>query len=221
MASAGIASRRKCETIIEQGRVTVNGKTSKLGESADPAKDKILVDRRPLKLEKKVYIILNKPRGYVTTVSEEHGMKTIMDLIQVNERVFPVGRLDKDTEGILLLTNDGELALKLTHPRFGVEKEYIAKLNKEIKSEDLEKIKQATIEGRQIQIKNINLLNSETVQLTIHEGRKHIVKRIFESLDYWVLSLKRIRFGPLQLDNLGRGRWRFLTNTELRSLIKL
>ncbi|VVB80886.1 RNA pseudouridylate synthase [uncultured archaeon] len=120
LAQAGIASRRKSEELIAKNRVSVNGKPVKLGDKADPDKDKIVVNGRPIKLEKKVYIMLNKPKGFVTTVSEEYCMKTVMDLVDVPERVFPVGRLDKNTEGLLLLTNDGDFANKLTHPSYEV-----------------------------------------------------------------------------------------------------
>src|SRR5574342_260828 len=157
LAQAGIASRRKCEELIEKGRVSVNGKVAKIGEKADAEKDKISVSGKPIEVQKKVYIMLNKPKGYITTVSEKHDMKTVMQLVKVPQRIFPVGRLDRDTEGLLLLTNDGELANKLTHPRYEVEKEYFVVVDKPISERHMEKLQKGVIiDGRRVQIRGMN-----------------------------------------------------------------
>ena len=222
MADAGIASRRKCEELIAQDKVKVNGSSIKLGDKADADKDKITVDGKLITAEaKKIYLIINKPWGYVTTVSEQHGMKKVTDLIQVKERIFPVGRLDRYSDGLLLLTNDGELAHKLTHPSFGVSKEYIVKLDKPTTPEKLEKIWEMRIDGREVAIEAIVQESENRVRLKIHEGRKHIVRRIFEELGYQVKKLTRTRFGPLVLGELKVGQWRYLTEKEVEMLKKV
>ena len=217
LAAAGVDSRRKCEELIQEGLVKVNGKVVALGATADPIKDKITVSGRIIRLEKKVYLILNKPRGYVTTVHEQFGMPTIMDLVRVQERVFPVGRLDKDAEGLLLLTNDGELSNRLLHPRYEIEKTYIAITKQPLKTEDNEKLRKGIrIEGRQVKARARKL--EQGVQLTIHEGRKHIVKLILKEIGHSVMRLKRIQFGSLKLGKLPKGRWRKLRENELKEL---
>lgn len=209
MAHAGIASRRKCEEIIAQGRVSVNGKTAKLGDKADISKEEITVDDKRIEAEKKKYIIFNKPAGFVTTVSEKHGMRTVMHIVRTKERVFPVGRLDRYTEGLLLLTNDGDFANKLTHPRFEIKKTYVALLDKDFDSKE----RQAVIDGRKaaFEIK----AEGKKAEITIHEGRKHIVRRIFEKLGYKVTRLKRTAIGGLKLGKLAKGTWRELRKDEL------
>src|SRR5574341_369368 len=211
LAQAGIASRRKCEELISKGRVLVNGKVAKLGEKADAGKDRIVVNGRPVVLEKKVYIMLNKPQGYVTTVSEQHKMKTVMDLVKVSERVFPVGRLDKYTEGLLLLTNDGELANKLTHPRYEVEKEYFVVVDKPISDKHMEQLQNVVIDGRKVQIRGIDVWAAKAM-IRLHEGRKHIVRRLFEKVGLNVVRLSRTRVGRLEIGSLQPGKWRYLTD---------
>lgn len=218
LAQAGIASRRKCEELISGGRVSVNGKTIKLGDKADPDKDKIVVSGRPVKLEKKVYIMLNKPKGFVTTVSEEFGMKTVMDLVKVPERVFPVGRLDKYTEGLLLFTNDGDLANKLTHPRYEVLKEYYVWLDKPLSEKAMDLLQAGiVIDERKVKLFHVEIAGNK-VMVRIHEGRKHIVKRLFEQLGFFVKRLVRTKVGSLELGDLKPGKWRYLTDVELRVL---
>src|SRR5574341_1331593 len=208
LAQAGIASRRKCEELIAKGRVLVNGKIAKLGEKADAEKDKIVVNGKQIEVQKKVYIMLNKPRGYVTTVSEKHYMKTIMDLVKVPERIFPVGRLDKDTEGLLLLTNDGELANNLTHPRYEVEKEYFVVVDKPISEKHMELLqKGVVIDGRRVQIRGIDVWAAKAM-IRIHEGRKHVVRMLFEKVGLQVVRLARTRVGRLEIGNLQPGKWR-------------
>ena len=218
LAMAGIASRRKCEDLIRTGRVQVNNKIVKLGDSADPEKDKIIVDGKELVIGKKIYVLLNKPRGFVTTVSESHGMKTVLDIVKVNEKVFPVGRLDKNTEGLLLLTNDGDFAFKLTHPKFEVEKEYVVTLDNFLSDSVVNKIKKGVlIDNRPVQVSKINVKEKEVV-LVIHEGRKRIVRRLFEKLGFKVVKLVRTQVGKLSLGNLKQGKWCFLTEKEIESL---
>ncbi len=218
LAQAGIASRRKCEQLIADGKVLVNGKVAKLGEKADAEKDKIVVSGRPVVLQKKVYIMLNKPKGYVTTVSEQHGMKTTMDLVRVPQRVFPVGRLDKHTEGLLLLTNDGELANKLTHPRYEVQKEYYAVLEKSLSEGAMLQLQKGVeVDGKVVKLSRLDVFGKEIV-LRIHEGRKHIVRNLLEKLGCFVKRLVRTQVGSLKIGELPAGKWRMLTPVELKRL---
>lgn len=218
LAQAGIASRRKCEELIEKGRVSVNGKVAKLGDKADAQKDIISVSGKRIEVEKKVYIMLNKPKGYVVTVSEKHDMKTVMELVKVPQRIFPVGRLDKDTEGLLLLTNDGELANKLTHPRYEVEKEYFVVVDKPISEKHMEQLeKGVVIDGRRVQIRGMQVWAAKAM-IRIHEGRKHIVRRLFEKVGLTVVRLSRTRVGKVEIGNLQPGKWRHLSDAELRRL---
>ena len=220
LAQAGIASRRKAENFIANGRVLVNGKVAVLGQKADPEKDKIVVNGRPVVIEKKVYIMLNKPKGFVTTVSEHHGMRTVMDLVKVSERVFPVGRLDKHTEGLLLLTNDGELANKLTHPRYEVQKEYFVLLDKTLSESAMDRLAAGvTIDNRKVRISGLDVAGKE-ILLRIHEGRKHIVRLLFEKLGFSVQKLVRVKVGALDLGTLKAGKWRLLTEAEIRRLLQ-
>jgi pseudouridine synthase len=220
LAMAGISSRRKCEELIRAGRVKVNGKVVEIGASANPNKDKISVDEKPIILEKKVYVLLNKPRGFVTTVSEQYGMKTVRDIVKIKERIFPVGRLDKETRGLLLLTNDGDFANKLTHPSFEIKKEYVATLDKPFTKESFEKLRRGVkVEGRKVDVKEISV-NGKKVTLKIHEGRKHIVRKLFFHLGYRVVDLQRTRVGILGLSGVKEGEWRYLTTQELTSIKK-
>ena len=219
LAQAGVASRRKSEQLIEQGRVCVNGKLVKLGESADPDKDKITVNGKRIMLEKKVTLMLNKPKGYVTTVTEQHGMKTVMDLVKVPQKVFPIGRLDKYTEGLLLLTNDGDLANKLTHPRYEVEKEYYVVLNKPPNKKAIEKLQKGMlVDNRRVKLSYLDVQGKHVV-LRIHEGRTHIVRRIFEMLELRVVRLVRTKVAALELSNVPVGKWKILTSKELNRLV--
>jgi len=215
MAEAGIGARRKCEEIIKQGRVKINNRTAQLGEKASE-QDKITVDGKRIKKQDKTYIMINKPIGFVTTVSETHGMKTIMKLIKTKKRLFPVGRLDKNTEGLLLITNDGELANKLMHPSHKTWKTYEAWLSRPFK--DIEKLKKGIIIDRvktEPQIKNIR---GNKIVLAIQEGRKHIVRKMFGKLGYNVTNLRRTQIGPLKLGTLAKGTWRYLKEYELKTL---
>lgn len=221
LAQAGVASRRKCEDLIKEGRVKVNDRIATIGESADPDKDSIRVDNERIRLEKKVYLMLNKPKDYIVSVSDEYGRRTVMQLVPARERLFPVGRLDRDAEGLLLMTNDGNLANCLMHPRFEVEKEYYVTLATEIKKEDVEKLRSGFVIDRRKVIPKAKLLDRNKLTLSIHEGRKHIVKRLFWRLGYRVTRLQRVRIGPLILSGISSGHYRQLSSQELENLWKL
>ncbi len=219
LAGAGIDSRRKCEELISFGKVRVNGKLIKLGDKADVNKDIITVDGKQIKLEKKVYILLNKPKRYLTAVSDPLGRKTIMDFVDVQEKVFPVGRLDRDSRGLILLTNDGELANRIAHPRYGIEKIYVISVREKLKDSDIEKLKNGVhIEGRKVKPSKVFVHNKNCVEITIHEGRKHIIKRVFFKLGYFVTDLFRTKIANLSAQGLDEKSYRELTEAELTDL---
>jgi len=227
LSAAGVASRRVAEELIRMGRVTVNGTTvTELGTKADPDADDIRVDGRRVKTEqKRRYILLNKPRGYVTTRSDPQGRKTVMDLLKgVKEYIYPVGRLDYDSEGLLLLTNDGELAARLTHPRHEVERVYEAKVRGVPDAHALQRLaKGVTIEGRRTAPARLTLATRPSsadvahsiVEIAIHEGRNRQVRQMFEAVGHPVMRLTRVRIGPIQDPNLPVGHWRELVPAEL------
>ncbi len=224
LADRGLASRRKCDHLIQSGKIKVNGEViTQLGFRVDEAKDEVAFENKPVSYEeKKIYVLLNKPMGYVTTVDDERGRKTVMDLIPVRERVFPIGRLDKDTEGLLLLTNDGDLCHKLTHPRFSVEKVYQATIDKTVKESDRRRLEHGIMldTGMTAPCK-IRFRSKGTVEVMLHEGKKRQVRKMFQTLGYDVLHLVRIRFASITLANLNVGQWRHLTAKELNSLKQL
>lgn len=231
LSAAGICSRRAAESYITAGRVKVNGITANLGESADPEVNEILVDGRPLekKSPRMTYIMLNKPRGYVTTLSDEAGRKTVADLIaDVPERVYPVGRLDMHSEGLLLLTNDGQLAHSLMHPSHEVYKEYLVKLSPD--EEGLptpEKPLSGVIEldGERLLPAKCRLLaqteNGYIMTIAIRQGKNRQIRRMCAKCGYTVNSLKRVSEGDVKLGDLPSGRWRYLTEAEVRYLKSL
>jgi 23S rRNA pseudouridine2605 synthase len=225
MAYGGIASRRKCEEIIAQGRVTVNGVTVTEPGTVVSPDDVVKVDGKAVAIKnEKIYIILNKPSGYITTVSDDRNRKTVMDLVKgAGERLYPVGRLDKDTEGLLLFTNDGDFHLYMTHPSKEVDKEYIAKIDGRITEETKKRFKQGFhIDGSMTAPAEIfedsQQGDSSFVRIIIHEGKKRQVKRMLHECGFRTLYLKRIRIGSVLLGDLPKGKWRHLTKQELRSL---
>lgn len=229
LAQAGVASRRASEKLILEGKVWVNGKKiTQLGTKVDPENDIITVNGKEIKLcEKKIYILLNKPSGYVSTVKDPQGRKTVIDLLDnVKERVYPVGRLDYDTEGLLLLTNDGDFTYALTHPKFQIEKTYIALVKGIPDHEDLQRLQQGIklSDGLTAPAK-ANILRrfsgQAEVQLTIHEGRNRQVRRMLEAVGHPVIKLKRIAIGNLTLGKLPLGKYRYLTPQEVRALLAL
>lgn len=219
IAAAGIASRRNAEVLIQQGRVMLNGKQATIGQSADAEKDTILVDGKPVKRESFIYIVLNKPKNVVTTLADELGRKTVRDIIDVPERVFPVGRLDRNATGLVLLTNDGELANRMMHPRYETTKTYVAMLSTMVTPQLMERLRKGVVvEDRKVIVKNPILVNKNTVQISIHEGRKHVVKKLFVKLGTHVDALTRTALGPLELGRLQPGESRMLTPAEVSSL---
>ena len=214
IAESGFCSRRKAEEYIKLGKVFVNGeKVTELGTKASFG-DYIVVDGKSLTKEEKVYFLLNKPRGYVSTVNDELGRKKITDLIEKDKRVYPVGRLDYDTTGLIILTNDGELANILMHPSRGVEKTYIAKLNKVMIPKDQMILKNG------INIDGIKCIPTRVKvrDISIVEGRNHIIKNVFMKMGYLVDKLTRVEYGFLKLDNLKSGEYRELSIKEVKKL---
>ena len=227
IANSGICSRREADTYIETGVVTVNGvKVTELGAKIDPAKDDVRFNGTRIKGEKKVYLVMNKPKDFVTTMADPHAERTVMDLISKSlcpERVFPVGRLDKATTGVLLFTNDGELTEKLTHPKHEIRKIYQATLDKNLKKEDFDQILSGIeLEDGPIAADALSYVDGDkaTIGLEIHSGRNRIVRRIFEHLGYKVKKLDRVYFAGLTKKNLRRGAWRFLDEKEI-GLLKM
>jgi pseudouridine synthase len=230
LSAAGVASRRTAETLIDQGRVSVNGVVVReLGTKADPDSDDIRVDGRRIRTaQRKRYILLNKPRGYVTTRSDPGRRPTVMDLLKgVKEYVYPVGRLDYDSEGLLLLTNDGELAARLTHPRHEVERLYEARVRGVPDAHAIERLASGiVIEGRKTAPAHVKLakrLEGESgsqaiVLVGIHEGRHRQVRQMFDAVGHPVMRLRRVRIGPLRDEELKTGHFRDLTPTEVARL---
>ena len=220
LSSRGVASRRMAEKMIEDGRVSVNGAVALLGQSADPDQDEILLDGRPLPSGSEyVYILLHKPRGYVTTLSDEKGRKTAAELVaDCGTRVYPVGRLDMDSEGLLLFTNDGEFANHLMHPKHEVEKTYLTWLG-DFSDEAVAKLKKPiTLDGYLLRAPKVRVVRPGLLEITIHEGRNRQVRRMCDAAGMRVTRLKRIREGKLGLGELPLGKWRYLTPAEVESL---
>ena len=224
LANAGVCSRREADEFIQAGVVTVNGEVvTELGTKILRT-DEVKFHDTPVSLEKKVYVLLNKPKDYVTTSDDPQQRKTVMDLVKdvCPERIYPVGRLDRNTTGVLLLTNDGDLASKLTHPKFLKKKVYHVHLDKNLTSHDMEQIREGiTLEDGEIKADAIEYADERDkaqVGIEIHSGKNRIVRRIFESLGYRVTKLDRVQFAGLTKKNLRRGDWRFLTEKEVDML---
>ena len=225
IARAGICSRREAEKIILSGRVTVDGKIiTELGAKAD-VNQKIRVDGKPLHFgAEKIYLLLNKPRGYVSTVHDERGRKTVLDLLGENfsERVYPVGRLDLNSEGLLILTNDGDLTNALIHPRFEVAKTYRAKISGTVTEEKLDRLRAGIeLDDGLTAPAEVYLLAENLIEVTIHEGRNRQVRRMFAAIGCDVKRLRRIKFAGLTLDGVKVGRFRALTAAEVSTLKKI
>lgn len=228
LAEAGVASRRASEKIILEGRVAVNGETvTELGTKVDPASDRITVDGRPLKAKRKLYVALHKPRRVLTTrkPEAEDDRATVYDFLPKEwGNIFPIGRLDYDSEGLLFLTNDGDLCLKLTHPRYGVAKIYVATVEGRVEANVLEQFKKGVRhEGDLLRANKARILSASktqsTVELELTEGKNREVRRLFESQDLKVTRLVRTQIGKIKLGELPAGKWRVLTEPEIKSLL--
>ena len=229
LAECGIASRRKCEEYILQGKVQVNGKTiTELGVKVNPEKDKITFEGKNVKQEeRKVYILLNKPIGYVTTSDEQFGRDKVLDLVKVRERVVPVGRLDMYTSGALILTDDGEFVYIVTHPKHEIEKTYTVTLKGIIEQSDVQKLRDGVeIDGEyktkkaRVRILKIDKeTNRSRLEITIHEGKNRQVRKMCEAIGKKVLALHRSKIGNIEVKNLKIGTWRYLTDSEVKSLL--
>ena len=226
LSMSGVSSRRAGEQLIKTGRVKVNGATiTEMGVTVDPAKDLVEVDGRTVKAKvQDDYVLLYKPVGYVTTVKDEFGRPTVKDLVaEAKVRLYPVGRLDMDTSGLLLMTNDGELANRLTHPSYGVEKEYLARIHDQPDAKALKALAAGVMLDDGITAPaSVRLIKAgrptSIVSLTIKEGRNRQVRRMLEAVGHPVVSLKRVRFGPLTLAGMQEGGWRRLTVQEVAAL---
>ena len=227
LASCGVASRRECERFITEGRVTVNGAVAELGSRIDASTDTIKFDGVVLSHERNVYVVLNKPKGVVTSVKDTHQRKTVLDLITgVNARIFPIGRLDMDVTGTLLLTNDGELTHRLSHPKFQIDKLYLAWVLGTVGHEALRRLRKGVrLEDGMTAPARANIVkkegNSTLIRLTIHEGRKRLVKRMCAAVGHPVNDLRRIRVGSIESRGLMPGEWRYLNDEEIDGLKRL
>ena len=228
LAAAGVGSRRACEDLIFRRRVTVNGRVAQLGDKADPARDVIVVDGERLQADVRlVYVAMNKPRGVVTTMADEKGRTELADFIgaRLEQRVYHVGRLDADSEGLLLLTNDGTLAHKLMHPSYEVLKTYLAEVSGPIPRNLGKRLAAGVeLEDGPVKVDGFKLVDTlgktAQVELTLHEGRKHIVRRLMAEVGHPVSRLIRTSIGPIKLGDLRTGRLRRLTNAEVAALFK-
>lgn len=226
MAECGVASRRKSEELIEMGKVKVNGHPAHIGDKINPKRDIVTVrGKRINKTDRMYYIMLNKPRGYVTTVCDELGRKTVMDLVDVNARVYPVGRLDKDSEGLLILTNDGSFANALTHPKHNYAKVYRVTVRPAVNDNMLENLRNGIeIDGRKTAPCDVNVITEEegrvVLEFILREGRNRQIRKMCEAVNLEVARLKRISIGPVKLGMLATGKTRELTDNEVRKLLR-
>lgn len=225
IARCGVASRRKAEELITNGSVKVNGSVvTELGTKVDTDRDIVTIDNKKIsENDKLIYIKLYKPEGYVTTVKDQFDRKTVLDLIQITERIYPIGRLDYNTSGLLLLTNDGDLANKLMHPKYHIYKTYVADIDGRIMDEEINKLKTGvSIEDYKTAPAKVKLLkytgNTSTVQISIYEGKNRQVRKMLDAVGHQVRTLKRVSFGEIGLDNLKPGSWAYLNEDEIKFL---
>jgi 23S rRNA pseudouridine2605 synthase len=232
LAAAGYGSRRACEALVSAGRVRVNGQTAGLGDKADPAVDKIAVDGETVRAESKVYVILNKPRGVISSLEAQGDRSTVRDLVPLPGRLYPVGRLDNLSEGLVLLTNDGELTNRLTHPRYGHDKEYRVLIRGRIDPGRLEAWQRGVVikdeDGKSERTAPAEVYveardrqgRGSWLRVIMREGKKHQIRRVAETLGLRVTQLIRVRIGPLRLEGVRPGEWRHLTRSEERALFE-
>lgn len=226
LAEAGIGSRRKCEEYIEQGKVKVNGNIAALGTKVDPEKDKVEFEEKEInKIEENIYILLNKPIGYVTTVNDQFGRDKVLDLIKVKQRIVPVGRLDMYTSGALLLSNDGEFIYKITHPKHEIDKTYTVTVKGIITDQEVEKLRNGVeIEDYITKPAKVKILkideekNISRLAITIHEGKNRQVRKMCEAIGKKVQALHRTKIGNISVKTLKIGQWRYLTKKEIEEL---
>lgn len=224
LAAAGIASRRACEELIAQGRVSVNGELSTLGDKVDGSRDVVALDGERVNVDPDlIYVMLNKPRGVITTADDPEGRPTVLDLVNVQQRVFPVGRLDRDTEGLVLLTNDGELANTLMHPAYEVERIYVALVPGPVRREALARLREGVeLADGPARPKSVRQLEQEKskalLEVVMTEGRKREVRRLLGGVGLTVERLARVSYGGVELGELRQGKWRFLTQGEIGRL---
>ena len=225
LAECGIASRRKAEEMIAAGRVAVNGVRAQIGDKVDVKKDKVTVDgQRVQTVDEKVYIMVHKPRGYLTSMSDDRGRKCVSELVEeLPVRLFPIGRLDKDSEGLLLMTNDGDFANRLMHPRYHKPKTYHVKLAGEIEPEKVQRLSEPMdIDGYMTKPAEVSLITRKkeysVVAITLFEGRNRQIRKMCEKLSLHVLSLRRVSIGEVKLGDLRPGKWRYLTKSQVQML---
>ncbi len=226
MASGGVGSRRYCESLISSGQVRVNGQVASLGDKADLDSDKVEIvgwGRLAPALSEKVYIVLNKPRGFVSTVKDQADRPTVMEFVKdVPVRIYPVGRLDRDTEGLLIFTNDGELTNKLLHPSHLIDKVYVANVDITPGEREVRFLEEGIcLDDGWTAPAKVKILAENIVQITIHEGRKRQVRRMLAAVGCQVKKLERIKLGPINLGNLPRGKYRHLSESEIKTLKKM
>ena len=227
LSNAGITSRRKADEMIQEGKVRINGDVvMSLGVKIDPSRDKVFInEKQVLMVDEPVYIVLNKPKDCITTARDERGRTTIMDYVKVKQRVFPIGRLDRNTTGVLLLTNDGEFANRMMHPKFEVKKAYKVTLDKTLVRHDAEALSKGVrlSDGRTgpAEVVTIPGGKNKIIGIVIHEGKNRQVHRMFGALGYEVEKLDRVAYADITYQGLARGRWRFLTRGEMRRLMDL
>ena len=230
IAQAGLASRRKAEEMILEGRVKLNGKViAELGTKADPARDKVTVDGKPvlLDMQEKIYVMLHKPEGVITSSADQFKRETVVDLLpaDMTARLYPVGRLDYDTSGLIFLTNDGDFTLKLTHPKYKISKTYIAHVKGTPRESALIKLREGVkIDGKRTSPCEVEIIPNKTqatnakLLITIREGRNRQLRKMCEAIEHHVISLKRVEVGGVKLGDLEKGEWRNLNEQELRAL---
>lgn len=222
LADSGVGSRRQNEQDIRDGKVTVNGRRAELGEFIDPKTDVIFYgDKKVVPQHNLVYIMLNKPVGVISSVRDEHGRKTVLDLVKVKQRVYPVGRLDYNSSGLILLTNDGDLVLKLTHPRYHLPKKYFVEIKPVLQQSHIDAMtKGMRIDGANTLPTEVVRLGKSKFQITLYQGLKRQIREMCGILGLTVVTLHRTDIGPLNIGNLKTGEYRFLTNKEIASLKK-
>jgi 23S rRNA pseudouridine2605 synthase len=226
LAEAGVASRRAGERLIVEGRVEVNGQTvDELGTKVDPSRDRVMVDGRVVKVRRKLYLAVNKPKGYICTRNDPESRRIITDLLPLEWRnLYPVGRLDHDTEGLIFLTNDGDFALRLTHPRYGTRKIYEATVEGRVAPQQLSKLTGGIVdEGELLKASRARLLSANNtrsvVEVELTEGKNREIRRMFKALSFEVSKLRRTQVGRIKLGELPSGKWRTLTEPEIKSLL--